>query len=164
MRISPMTRLGLASAIVMLAADQASKAAILSRLGALPPEDRLLPVFSGFNLALVGNHGVTFGLFNNGGPANAIVFSVIALVIVIGLIWSLGRTRRSANAVATGMIIGGAIGNALDRLRLGAVVDFLDFYLGSWHWYVFNIADAGICVGVTILLLDSLLVGSESPG
>ena len=154
---------GLGAAGLVLVLDQAAKLAMLDRFGALPPEERIITVAPFLNLALVNNHGVTFGLFNTGGAGTAMIFSAVALAIVAGLLWSLGRTRRRLNAVATGMIIGGAIGNLLDRVRLGAVIDFLDFYIGSWHWYVFNIADAAICVGVAILLLDSLLAGSESP-
>jgi signal peptidase II len=65
-------------------------------------------------------------------------------------------------AVAIGLIIGGAIGNVIDRIRLGAVVDFLDFHIGTWHWPAFNVADSAICIGVAVMLLDGLLLRREA--
>jgi len=85
------------------------------------------------------------------------VFTVLAAVIVTALIVWLRRAHNPLIRVALGMIIGGAIGNVIDRLMRGAVVDFLDFHVGTWHWYAFNLADAAICLGVIALLLDGLL-------
>jgi len=78
------------------------------------------------------------------------------------LIYWLSRVESSLLAVAIGLVIGGAIGNVIDRLRFGAVVDFLDFHVGSWHWPAFNIADSAICVGVAVMLLDGLLLRREA--
>jgi signal peptidase II len=91
-----------------------------------------------------------------------LVFSVVAGAIVAGLLWWLARTESPLLAVAIGLIVGGAIGNVADRVRLGAVVDFLDFHLGSWHWPAFNLADSAICLGVAAMLLDGLLLQRQA--
>jgi signal peptidase II len=156
-------RFGLVAALIVLVADQITKHLVLSHLGALPYDQRYMTLLPFLDVVLVGNRGVTFGMFNDGGSFNAIIFAGIALAIVAGLLWWLRSVSRWWVAIAIGMIIGGAIGNLSDRLRLGAVVDFIDFFIGSWHWYTFNVADAGICVGVGILLLDSLAGRAESP-
>ena len=153
--------LGLAAALVALILDQASKLAILSLFDG--QQGRFTSVLPVLNLYLTYNHGITFGLFNNNAAANALIFSGVALVIVVVLVVALTRVTAWHNAVALGMIIGGALGNLIDRLRLDAVVDFLDFHLGDAHFYVFNIGDSAICIGVGVLLLDSLLIRPESP-
>ena len=152
---------GLVVATVVLVLDQASKALVLARFGGA--EDRIVPVAPCLNLTLVANHGVSFGLFNTGTGWRPWVFSLIAVAIV-GVLLHLLRTARNRIVVAgMGVIVGGAIGNLIDRVRFGSVVDFVDFHFGAWHWYVFNLADAAICVGVALLLLDGLLVRPESP-
>jgi len=78
------------------------------------------------------------------------------------LIYWLSRVGSPLLATAIGLIIGGAIGNVVDRVRLGAVVDFLDFHVGRWHWPAFNVADSAICVGVAVMLLDGLLLRREA--
>ena len=83
-------------------------------------------------------------------------------LIVAGLVYWLRRVTSPLLAVAIGLIIGGAVGNVVDRIRLGAVVDFLDFHIGSWHWPAFNLADSAICVGVAAMLLDGLLLHRET--
>ena len=93
-------------------------------------------------------------MFNNEGTGNAVLFVIIALVISAALVYWLTRTFRTLLAVGIGMVIGGAIGNVIDRIRYGAVVDFLDFHLGGYHWPAFNLADAAICVGVLFMLID----------
>jgi signal peptidase II len=78
------------------------------------------------------------------------------------LVYWLTRIDSPLLAGAIGLVIGGAIGNVIDRIRLGAVVDFLDFYVGSWHWPAFNVADSAICIGVAAMLLESLLLRREA--
>jgi signal peptidase II len=147
---------GLATAGVVVILDQLSKTAILAFFG-----ERIFggreTVTSFFNLALTYNRGISFGLFNGGAGLNALVFSLAAAAIVAVLIYWLSRASSPFLAVAIGLIIGGAVGNVIDRLRLGAVVDFLDFHYGALHWPAFNLADSAICVGVGIVLLDGLL-------
>lgn len=147
---------GLVVALVVIAADQASKAWILGFFADRAGEP-VATVTPFFNLVLTGNRGMSFGLFNTNAAMNTAVFTVLAVAIVIALLVWLRRANNPMIRLALGMIIGGAIGNVIDRLMRGAVVDFLDFHLGSWHWYAFNVADAAICLGVVALLLDGLL-------
>ncbi|MGB8843117.1 MAG: signal peptidase II [Aliidongia sp.] len=161
MTVKPMLLRGVVAALIVLILDQASKLAILRLF-----EDQSAaryPVLPIFDLRLTFNHGITFGLFNNSSAANALIFSGLALAIVAALVVALTRVTAWHNALALGVIIGGALGNLIDRLRLDAVVDFLDFHLGNWHFYIFNLGDSAICLGVGLLLLDSLLIRAESP-
>jgi signal peptidase II len=152
---------GLATAIAVVVLDQLSKAGVLGFLtGNLPGQQQEISSF--FNIVLIHNRGMSFGLFNSSGRLNALLFSLVAAAIVAVLIYWLNRVDSSLLAVAIGLIIGGAIGNVIDRIRLGAVVDFLDFHVGSWHWPAFNVADSAICIGVAVMLLDGLLLRREA--
>jgi signal peptidase II len=152
---------GLAAAIIVVILDQLSKAAVVGFFAgrALGQHERVTPFFS---LVLTYNRGMSFGLFNQGAGLNALLFSLVAAVIVAVLVYWLSRVESPLLAIAIGLVIGGAIGNVIDRIRLGAVVDFLDFYIGSWHWPAFNVADSAICVGVAAMLLDGLLLHREA--
>jgi signal peptidase II len=152
---------GLTTAVAVAVLDQLSKAVVLAWFAERPPGGRET-VTSFFNLALTYNRGISFGLFNGGAGANALVFSFIAAAIVAVLVYWLNRTSSPLLAVAIGLVIGGAVGNVIDRLRLGAVVDFLDFHAGSLHWPAFNLADSAICIGVAAMLLDGLLLRREA--
>ncbi len=151
-------RIGLAVAAVLLAADQASKWWILEELRL--PEVRHVPLLAlgpfGLDLSMVWNRGVTFGLLSGEGPWNHLIQATLAAGIAVFLLRWLARAETPAVAAALGAVIGGAIGNVLDRLRFGAVVDFVDAHAWGWHWYVFNIADAGIVCGVAVLIADAL--------
>jgi len=154
--------LGVLVALVVLVADQASKAWVLYGidLGQTGPL-MLLPVL---DLTMVWNRGVTFGLLTGFGAGSSqwghLVLAGVALAVVVALgIW-LRRAETRLVAIAIGAIAGGAIGNIADRLRYGAVVDFIHAHvqLGGqeWSWYVFNLADAAIVCGVAALVLDGL--------
>jgi signal peptidase II len=146
-------RRGLVVALAVVALDQAVKAWIVGFFAARSSDVvRVLPVF---NLVLAWNRGVSFGLFNGGH--GTLLFAGLAAVIVAGLLWWLSRIRERGLQVAIGLVIGGAIGNIIDRLARGAVVDFLDFHLGTLHWYAFNVADTAICLGVFFIAIDGLL-------
>jgi signal peptidase II len=150
-----MMRHGLLMAAAVLAADQASKYWILNGLD-LPAlgSVAVLPVL---NLTMVWNHGVTFGMFNTLGRTGPMLLTAVAIGVVVLLgIW-MRSTERMRVELALGAIAGGAIGNVIDRLRFGAVVDFIHAHAFGWSWYVFNVADAAIVCGVGVLLLDSLL-------
>lgn len=153
-----MMRLGLAVAVVLLLADQASKWWVLEVIEL--PLARHVPLLAagpiGLDLTMVWNRGVTFGLFSGDGPLNHIILAVIATAIAGFLLRWMARAENRTVAAALGAVVGGAIGNVIDRLRFGAVVDFVDFHAWGWHWYVFNIADAGIVCGVGVLLADAL--------
>ncbi|CAH2601195.1 Lipoprotein signal peptidase [Rhodovastum atsumiense] len=146
--------LGMAAALVILLADQASKAWIL--YGLRLPELGSLEVLPVLNLTMVWNRGVTFGLLNGFGSAGPVLLTGVALAVVVALgVW-LWRAERPLVAVALGAVAGGAVGNVIDRLRFGAVVDFIHAHAWGWSWYVFNVADAAIVCGVSALVLESL--------
>jgi signal peptidase II len=152
---------GLATAAAVTALDQLTKAAVLAFFaGRILGEHEAITSF--FNLALTYNRGISFGLFNGVAGVNAFVFSLAAAAIVGVLVYWLSRASTRLLAVAIGLIIGGAVGNVIDRIRLGAVVDFLDFHIGSLHWPAFNLADSAICIGVAAMLMDSLFLHREA--
>ena len=147
-------RLGLAVAVLAAIADQAAKLAVLHLLAA--DGARALVVLPVLNFTLTMNRGMSFGLFNTNAAMNALVFTLIAAVIVAALLVWLKRAQGWLLQIAIGLVVGGAIGNVIDRLARGAVVDFLDFHVGQWHWFVFNVADAAISVGVGLMVIDGL--------
>jgi len=139
-------------------ADQISKWLVLDRMGDV---EHTIPLTSFLNIVLVWNKGVTFGIYNHPSGKHYLPYILIAVAALILFLlgrW-LWRTNSTLVALALGAIMGGAIGNVIDRVRYGAVTDFLDFYYGSYHWYAFNIADAAIVTGVALLLLDGMLKG-----
>lgn len=161
MRASPF-RTGLLLAAGILIADQATKFWILGLLAQHPFG---IEVTSFFNLTMVWNRGVSFGLFNSPDAASYQRWGLTALAFGAagGLFIWLWREPRLILAMGVGMIAGGAVGNAIDRILYGAVADFFDFHLGGWHWPAFNIADAAIVLGVAVLLYDSLRDGAKTP-
>ena len=108
------------------------------------------------NLIPVENRGVSFGLFQSDKTLGVWLISAFALTIAAGLAFWMIRSKRTWGVVALGLIIGGALGNVIDRLRLGWVVDFIDFHVANWHWPAFNFADATITIGVLIMFIDGL--------
>ena len=147
-----MIRWGAGFAAAVLLADQASKWWVLNVLHL--PDRGSVPVLPVLNLTMVWNQGVTFGLFHQDGAAGPWILAGIALVVVVALgVW-LRRAETRLVAAALGAIAGGAVGNVIDRVRFGAVVDFLHAHAFGYSWYVFNVADAAIVCGVGALLLD----------
>lgn len=146
-----LTSLAIAALVVL--ADQLSKWWILT-IVMVPP--RLIEVTPFLNLVLVWNRGISFGLLNTDSPWNAIVLTAIAVVISLFLLGWLWRTERWPLLVAIGLVVGGAIGNAIDRIRFGAVCDFVDVHAFGYHWPAFNVADAAITVGAALFIADSL--------
>ncbi|MGR3435102.1 MAG: signal peptidase II [Shimia sp.] len=150
--------LGLLAVGLALAADQASKAVVLRHAAALSSGIEVVP---GFDLVLGRNDGVAFGLLGGIGPW---VLVGLASVIVAWLVVAMLRAAQRQEAVAYGAVIGGAIGNVVDRLRHGAVTDFLDLHVGAWHWPAFNLADVAIVCGIAgIALLDLAGRRTHSP-
>jgi signal peptidase II len=143
---------GVAVALTVLALDQASKWAVLE---ALAP-GQAVAVLPFFNLVLVWNQGVSFGLLSGVGAAAPWLVTALALAIAGLLIWWFRNETRGMARFAIALVLGGAFGNVLDRLRFGAVVDFLDFHLAGWHWPAFNLADTAVVCGAALLVLDSL--------
>lgn len=132
--------------IIVYLLDQATK--YLARLNISPYE--AIPVTSFFNLVYVENLGSAFGMFRNLGVYFFIGVAIVAAVIVSYLI-----LKDSENRLAFGFVLGGALGNLTDRIMHGAVIDFFDFYVGSFHWPAFNVADIGLCIGIGMLLIHA---------
>lgn len=143
---------GLLAALIALALDQITKNAVLA--STIP--DQPLAVLPIFNLVLVWNKGVSFGLMTNHTDIGPYVLSLMSLVIAVFFVIWLWRVRFLPLALALGLVIGGALGNVIDRLRFGAVVDFLDFYWQDWHYPAFNIADSCIVIGIAFIVFDGL--------
>ncbi|MCQ9156236.1 signal peptidase II [Acidomonas methanolica] len=152
---------GLAVLLAVLAADQASKWWILYRFD-LPARGSVV-IAPFLNFTMVWNHAVTFGMFGGLGRSGPVLFCVIALLAVIALLWQMTRTPKMLVAIATGGIAGGAIGNVIDRMRFGAVVDFIHAHAFGWSWYVFNVADSAIVCGVALWLIDTICFEKDKP-
>ena len=157
-----MLRWGLAVAAVAALLDQISKLLVLGFFGESGCAIHRVAVTFFLDLVLTCNRGVSFGMFNSPG-VSSLIFAIAAAVIVVVLTFWLARVRSGFLGIAIGLIIGGAIGNVIDRLRFGAVIDFLYFHAGSWYWPAFNLADSAICLGVAAMLLDGLLLRRDAP-
>lgn len=117
---------------------------------------------SWFNLTLAYNTGAAFSFLNDAGGWQRWLFVVLAVVIaVVLLVWLQRVSHLRLQALALALVIGGAIGNVIDRIRLGYVIDFIDWHYRDWHWPVFNLADSAISVGVVLLIVDSLINASN---
>lgn len=142
---------GLLVAVGIIVADQISKLFFMDLMQQNPAGITVTPFF---NLVTVWNAGVSFGLFSEDSASRSWTLIAVSFAVMIWLGWWLWRAQSALAGVALGMIIGGAIGNVIDRFRFGAVFDFLDFHAFGWHWPAFNVADCGIVVGVFLLLAD----------
>ena len=146
-------RFGLPIALLVLLIDQATKWLMLLVVMAPP---RVIEVTGFFNLVLAWNTGVSFSAFAGSGPAGRWILVGVAVVICGFVLAWMGRTQRRLLIAGFAVIVGGALGNVIDRLIHGAVVDFLDFHLAGWHWPAFNLADTAITLGVVAIIADSL--------
>jgi signal peptidase II len=113
-----------------------------------------------FNLVMVWNEGISFGLLNGLGET-ALILSVMSIAISIGLGTWMFKTDSAFIRYTLAIIIGGAIGNVLDRLRFGAVADFLDIHVMGYHWPAFNLSDSAITLGVALLLIDTIFLSKK---
>jgi signal peptidase II len=149
---------GIVAASTALLLDQGSKLVMLYALRFidLPPSDSV-PVLPFFNLVMVWNRGISYGLFPANGLLGTAILVLFTVAVVVFLGWWLWVSTRLALTVGLGLIIGGALGNLIDRLVHGKVADFFHFYGLGYDWYVFNVADATITFGVIALLYDALL-------
>jgi len=161
-----MQRLCFLIAGLIFVADQVSKPIILNYFNV----DTCVPLFERvavlpfFNLVLVCNQGVSFGLFSTDLAYAPFILAAMAIVIA-GIVWWVfvrGATHFLAG-FAGGLVIGGAFGNALDRVLYGAVVDFLDFHVAGYHWPAFNIADCAIVLGAAVFVWDALFGKANTP-
>jgi signal peptidase II len=146
---------GVVVALAVVLADQIVKAGVLSYSARSDVDST--PVTPFLDLALRWNRGISFSLFARDSALGQVALVALTLALTGLLIAWLFRTRSALPAIGLGLIIGGALGNAIDRVAHGAVVDYLDLHAFGRHFFVFNVADAAINVGVALLILDLLL-------
>ncbi len=158
LKCRPCFVLGAAAAAVVLVLDQLSKWWVITKL-MTPP--RAIEVSPYFNLVMWWNKGVTFGLFASAPGWGRWALVVLALVITVVLVIWLLKVNHKIPALGIGLVIGGAVGNVIDRIRFGAVADFLDFHVGALHWPAFNLADSTITIGVGFMLIDAFIERRE---
>ncbi len=156
--------LALATSLGIFAADRGTKWMVESTFDFFDTKT-VIPGF--FNLVRSENPGVAFGIFSDTVSHNRtlalVTVSVIAIVVLAALLWKIEKQDRYT-AAGISFIFGGALGNVFDRVRSGRVTDFVDLYYGSYHWYIFNLADAAICTGAVLLILGMFLVKQDSDG
>lgn len=149
----PRPEIWFALAALVIGGDQATKLWVLARFHF----GEVLAITDFFNLVLVYNRGAAFSFLADAGGWQKWFFVVLALAISTWLIVLIRRhAQERLMPAALALVMGGALGNVIDRLRFGAVVDFLDFHLAGWHWPAFNVADSAITVGVALLLWQQL--------
>ncbi|HGJ5877795.1 MAG TPA: signal peptidase II, partial [Arsenophonus nasoniae] len=141
--------------VVILIVDLSSKQLILNHFQLYES----IPLMPYFNLAYAQNPGAAFSFLADKGGWQRWFFAFVAIVICVVLIVMMYRqsVNKKLSNIAYALVIGGALGNLCDRLVHGFVVDFIDFYVGDWHWPTFNIADMAICVGAALIILDSCI-------
>lgn len=152
-------RFGIGMALAILVVDQVSKWWVLEVFDL--PARVSVPLLPFLNLTMVWNRGITFGLLSTDSGWGAVLLAGVALAVVAALAVWLWQAERAAVTLALGAVAGGAVGNVIDRIRFGAVVDFIHAHAWGWSWYVFNVADAAIVCGVGVLVLDSVLAGRK---
>lgn len=140
------TALGSATALIAFALDQITKAAALA--GVFADYGSPLPFL---DFVLAHNRGISFGILGGAGWLPWVLASLSILLAALLVVWLL-RAGDRQTTVALGFVIGGALGNVADRIRHGAVTDFIDLHAGGWHWPAFNLADAAICIGAALLI------------
>jgi signal peptidase II len=146
--------------LLVLTLDQASKLAVDSSMQLFES----IPLLPSFNLTYVHNTGAAFSFLSEAGGWQRWLFAGLAVVMSsIITVWLIRlQKHETLMAAALSLILGGAIGNLIDRVAYGYVIDFLDVYYQDWHWPAFNIADSAICIGVGLMLLESFGVGRKS--
>jgi signal peptidase II len=147
---------GLSAVVILL--DQVSKLWIFRVLLAQQTEIVVLPVFS---LVKRYNTGISFSFFATDHATGPWIFALLAVVIAVGLLVWLSQTADRLPAAGLALVIGGAVGNVIDRLREGAVMDFLLFHWRDWAWPAFNLADTAITIGVALLIYDGVFTGRK---
>ncbi len=164
LKYKPQFLLGIIIVFLVALSDLFSKRIIFSILDNIALEENVknpeIVITSFFSLVKVLNYGISFGMFNT-LPNSQIIFCLIQLTIAFILFFWLFNSKKTYLTVAISFIIGGAFGNLIDRARYGAVADFLDFHINSYHWPAFNLADSFVFIGVTILLLDDLVLKKD---
>lgn len=144
------------TAVVMLV-DQVTKQLVVKHMALF----ETVPLMPHLNLTSLRNTGAAFSMFSDSSP---IVFVLIGVAVSIGILMWMRRNPQGQTrvAIALALIMGGALGNVIDRVTRGHVVDFVDFYWGTWHFAAFNVADAAISIGAALMVLDSLIESLRS--
>ena len=156
--------IGLLVAALVFLIDQGTKYYVTGPLG-LNVQDASLTVLPIFDLRFVKNVGVSLGLLPASGAAMRWALVALTGAIAAGVFWWMLKERKTPDVAALGLVLGGALGNILDRTRYGYVVDFADLHFGTWRpFLVFNVADAAITIGVVILLIRALFVRDKQAG
>ncbi|WP_298442507.1 signal peptidase II [uncultured Ferrimonas sp.] len=142
-------------AVVALLVDQATKLYVAASF----EYGVRLPFLPSLNLTYVHNPGAAFSFLADAGGWQRWGFAVFALIVTVALTLMMRAENKQKKMIniSYALIISGAIGNMIDRLAYGYVIDFIDFYVGNWHWPAFNIADTAICIGAALMILDSML-------
>ena len=148
------TLIGLAITLLVVGSDQLTKTWALASFFSPP---RVIEVFHWFNLVPVWNTGISFGMLAGYSDWMPAIISGITIIISLVLLAWLFVTVSMVSKLALSLILGGAVGNIIDRIRFGAVIDFVDIHFMDFHWPAFNIADSAITIGVALFLLDSFL-------
>lgn len=154
---SALTR-GLGLSVLVVIADQATKLWALATVFDPPRRIQVLPFL---DFVPVWNRGVSFGLLSSSSPWTPWALSGFAVLVCLFMAGWLARAQSWPLILGLGAVIGGAVGNVIDRVLYGAVVDFIDVHYGGWHWPAFNIADSAITLGVGLLLLDAFGIGTR---
>ncbi len=162
---------GLLITLAVFVADQISKWYVVTEYLAVQPKSDFVhwltqkaeqaqfvskEITSFLNIVMVWNPGVSFGLLQTNKEYVFYGLTAMALIVSVGFLVWLWRDSRPIRAITVGLIVGGALGNVLDRLRYNAVVDFIDVHANNWHWPAFNVADSAITVGIIIVLIETL--------
>jgi len=153
-----MFRLGIIIALLIVIVDQGSKLYLIDLMAAYPRGLEITPFFS---LVMVWNYGVSFGMFAGGETTRWILIGITAAISVVVLVWLKNATNKLLS-IGLGLVLGGAVGNIIDRVKYGAVADFFDFDLIFMRWPAFNVADMAIVCGVGLMLLENLFWGKKS--
>lgn len=148
---------GLVIALIVIIIDQISKIMIFNFLSTRGGYMEVLPFF---NLVMVENRGISFGLFSDQKYSHIFFMLTSSMISLVLIFW----LRKAENAILSwglALMIGGAVGNIIDRIRMGAVADFLDFHVAGLHWPAFNVADAAICIGACFLIIDAIFFSND---
>ena len=156
-----MMRIGLLAGGIILILDHLTKWLIRD---IVLDSEYYIEITGFFNLVEVWNRGVSFGLFASSSPWTPVLLSALAIGISIVLLVWLRKAETLLLSIALGIVIGGAVGNVIDRILWGHVFDFLDFHIAGYHWPAFNVADSAITIGVALILIDGFIAKTSDDG
>ena len=150
---------GLIICLLLVFLDQFTKQTVLTQI----TETDSVPILPILDFVLIWNTGISYGLFDSSGMFGRVTFSVLGLLITLFLLVQMVRSTGKLERVGYCLIIGGAIGNIIDRVIYGGVIDFISFHYENYYWYVFNLADVWISLGVITILCDSFFLSGKTP-